>query len=51
MISMPCRWTKKLAPFQIYFGAILEKIMRQIENLLARVFQPFWRHVFQKFGS
>ncbi|WP_373775690.1 hypothetical protein [Porphyromonas loveana] len=41
---------QKLAPERIYFGAISEKISRQIEKVLARVSLSFRRRIFRDFG-
>lgn len=51
MISIIRILSKKLTPKSIYFGAISEKNMRQIEKFLARVVPDFRCHIFMVFAS
>ncbi|WP_373812786.1 hypothetical protein, partial [Porphyromonas loveana] len=50
MFSLQCVLLKKHTPKKIYFGAISGKIMRQINFVLARVSQPFWRRILRDFS-
>ncbi len=43
--------SQKLASKGIFFGAISEKIMRQNEKVLARVFKAFRREILFVFGA
>ncbi|WP_373697557.1 hypothetical protein, partial [Porphyromonas loveana] len=43
--------SKKLAPFQNYFGAISKRFMRQNKKLLARSPLCFWHHILDAFSA